>query len=332
MKLPSLCLIVFAAAVFGQPAARPPATPLDPIDAIVAAFRSHSIVAIGNVEFRGNEQSHAFRSSLIRDPRIAGLVQDIVVEFGNARYQGLMDRFTGGEEVPRKELQKIWQDTTQIEFEWDLPIYEEFFRAIRDVNLAMPPGKPKLRVLLGDPPIDWATIASREDLDKVVRERDSHAAEVLKREVISTNRRALLLYGGGHLFRHFEHSIVSRLGGTAKIFVVLPETRRDLGSIQPGADSWPVPSLAILKGTILGGAPWSPRGGPLKLEDQADAILYLGPPTSMRMSQPTKAMCEDRNYLEKRLFRLGLVPFPPGAPVSPTEMLKKACATFSSIP
>jgi hypothetical protein len=47
-----------------------------------------------------NEQGHAFRLSLIRDPRFRETVDDIVVEFGNARYQNLMDRFIRGEDVP----------------------------------------------------------------------------------------------------------------------------------------------------------------------------------------------------------------------------------------
>src|SRR5262245_17923679 len=66
----------------------------------------------------------AFRLALIRDPRLAGVVNDVVVEFGTARYQDLMDRFIGGEEIPRFELRRVWEDTTQIEFDWDLPIYE----------------------------------------------------------------------------------------------------------------------------------------------------------------------------------------------------------------
>src|SRR5687767_3096985 len=73
-----------------------PAVPLEPIAAVVDAFRSHSIVALdeGN---HGNEQGHAFRLSLIRDERFIRSVNDIVVEFGSARYQGVMDRFTAGE-------------------------------------------------------------------------------------------------------------------------------------------------------------------------------------------------------------------------------------------
>ena len=38
------------------------AAPVEPITAILESFRSHTIVALGNVEFRGNEQCHAFQT------------------------------------------------------------------------------------------------------------------------------------------------------------------------------------------------------------------------------------------------------------------------------
>ena len=119
-----------------QPAPAPPAVPIEPIGAIVEAFRSHAIVAIG--EDHGNEQGHAFRVALIRDPRFAAIVNDIVVECGNAKYQDVMDRFVRGDEVPYETLRQVWQNTTQTSGVWDRPIYEEFFRAVRAVNATLP--------------------------------------------------------------------------------------------------------------------------------------------------------------------------------------------------
>jgi len=140
-----------------------PAVPVEPIAAIVDAFRSRAVVAIGNVEFRGNEQCHAFQMELIRDPRFAAVANDILVEFGNSRYQDVVDRFVRGEEVPYESLRHVWQDTTQVEYEWDLPIYEDFFRTVRSANASLPQNR-QLRVLLGDPPIDWKDIHNLQDL------------------------------------------------------------------------------------------------------------------------------------------------------------------------
>jgi len=76
------------------------------LPAIVEAFRSHAIVALGNVE-GGNEQSHAFQLLLLRDPRFTEVANDILVEFGNSRYQHIVDRFIRGENVPDDALRRV---------------------------------------------------------------------------------------------------------------------------------------------------------------------------------------------------------------------------------
>src|SRR5438132_2084297 len=133
---------VTTAARQGPPPAS--AVPVEPIPAIVEAFRSHAVVALG--DDHGNEQDHAFRLSLIRDRKFEATVNDIVVEFGNARYQDLMDRFVHGEEVPYESLRQVWLNTTQPVQEWAFPVYEEFFRAVRMVNASLP-REHQLRVL-----------------------------------------------------------------------------------------------------------------------------------------------------------------------------------------
>jgi hypothetical protein len=319
--------------------AQAPTVPVEPIRTIVDAFRSHPIVALGNVEFRGNEQCHAFQLSLIRAPGFAAAVNDILVEFGNARYQDIVDRFIDGEEVPYDSLRRAWQDTTQVEYEWDLPIYEDFFRAVRQVNASLPRAR-RLRILLGDPPIDWKTVHSLPELQKAMGDRDGHAIDVLRREVLAKGRRALVIYGGQHLIRGDNvRGLVARIEkeGLASVFTILPETRRDLTALQPDVASWPAPSLAMLRGTVLGSAIWdpNPQRRAVHMEDQADAILYLGPPLSMTSSKLEPALCADRAYMEMRLSRLRLLPPPPGAAIPPAEQLKDYCAHpggYSEIP
>jgi hypothetical protein len=62
------------------------------------------------------------------------------------------------------------------------------------------------------------------------------------------------------------------------------------------------------------------------MEDQFDAILYLGPPSIFTKSQLSRALCADRGYMEMRLWRLSLAPPPPGAPFVPADRLKQYCA------
>jgi hypothetical protein len=61
----------------------------------------------------GYEEEHEFWLTLLHAPEFQASVDDIVVEFGTARYQEVMDRFTRGEEVPYDELKDVWQQTTQ---------------------------------------------------------------------------------------------------------------------------------------------------------------------------------------------------------------------------
>jgi erythromycin esterase-like protein len=129
----------------GQAPSAKPATPLDPVSALLDAFNSHSLVALGEGR-HGNEQGHAFRLSLIRDPRFAARVNDVVVEFGSSSHQASMDRFIQGEDVAPQDLRSAWQDTTQPHAIWDRQIYEEFFRAVRAVNASLPRER-RIRVL-----------------------------------------------------------------------------------------------------------------------------------------------------------------------------------------
>ena len=214
------------------------AVPVPAARAILDAFRSHSLVALADAH--GWEQLHAFRLSLIRDKEFPSVVNDIVVEFGNARYQDVMDRFVRGSDVPYKTLRHVWQDATQVNAVWDRPIYEEFFRAVRSINATLP-SERQIRVLLGNPPVDWS--AGGHDAGRLTPHRDQHAADIIAREVVAKQHRALIIYGGGHLFRAGQ-SLVSRVEretGTQVFTITVPgQTTFDLvKSLQPDVTSWP---------------------------------------------------------------------------------------------
>ena len=61
-----------------EPAPRA-AVPLEPVTAILNAYRTHSVVALG-LGHHNNEQGRALLMSLLRDKRFASTVNDIVVE------------------------------------------------------------------------------------------------------------------------------------------------------------------------------------------------------------------------------------------------------------
>lgn len=226
------------------------AAPLDAITTILDAFRTHSVV--GLEEEHDDEGSHAFRLSLIRDPRFPVVVNDILVEFGNSLYQDLLDRFIGGEPVADENLKKVWQNTTQAGTVWDRPIYEDFYRAVRAINATLPPER-RLRVLLGDPPFDWDAVRTAEDLRNRSFGRSKHPADILVKEVLAKRRRALVLYGALHLWKQslqgpnlIEH--VEKDGGI-KAFVVLTHPYASLDVLHADPASWPVPSIALTRGS-----------------------------------------------------------------------------------
>jgi len=316
-----------------------PAAPVSATTGILDALRSHQLVALGDAH--GNEQVHAVRLALIRDPRFAAVVNDIVVEFGSARYQERLDRFMRGDNVPDDQLREVWQNTTAWDIGWDRPIYEDFFRAVRAANASLPVDR-KLRVLLGDPAIDWDAVHGRDDLMKWLDMRDRHAAEVIQREVLAKGRRALIVYGSGHLPRIDPSALVGLLehNTTTRVFTIWTNTDTDLKPFQAGVDAWSAPSLSVIAGTALGAAPFisffpvrpdrvTDQLRALRMEDEFEAILYLGPPSSMTTAPLPPARCLDSGYMDMRMRRMSIFPGPPGAP-SPVEQLKRYCAAQAS--
>ena len=330
--LASAALLAAAGVGIAQPARAPQAAvPLEPVAAILRAFDTHAIVGVGDPH--GNEQAAAFRIRLIRDRRVADVVDDIVVEFGNSRYQDVIDRFVDGEPIAEAALRDVWQNTTVASFVWDRPIYEQFLRAVRDVNAARPRGR-HVRVLLADPPIDWASVRTADDLLSWLTRRDAAAASIVHDQVSAKRRRALLIFGEGHFWRHNAgNNLVARLeaDGT-KVFTISTPIAADLAALQPDIAGWPTPSIALLAGTAIGAKDFqlffgSPgvKTDALRLEDQVDALLFLG-----RTSAMTTSMCPHRCAGTPRTWRCAwrgwrYDPGPPGS-APPADRLKRNCA------
>src|SRR5688572_22830706 len=167
-------------------------------DYLVNAFQRFPLVAFSEPRHAAGG-TREFFESLIRHPGFAGIVNDVVVEFGNARYQAIADRYTTGEPVPHDQLKQIWENTTVATGVWTAPMYEGFLRDIRDVNATLPPAK-RIRVILGDPPIDWSVVRGPADED-MNDWRDAHFAWAIEEHVIKRGRRALLWIGGAHTGR-----------------------------------------------------------------------------------------------------------------------------------
>lgn len=112
--------------------------PRHAVDLILQAFEDRPVVALSEGAGHGQLDTLEFFTTLIRDKRLPGTLQNLVVEFGNARYQPVMDRYVSGKAVTRDELRHVWEDTTQVSGIWSLPMYERMFAEVRSVNEALP--------------------------------------------------------------------------------------------------------------------------------------------------------------------------------------------------
>src|SRR5262249_43138649 len=171
----------------------------------------------------------------------------------------------------------------------------------------------RIRVLLGDPAFDWSRINTKEDWDRIAAQRDTHAAGVIAQEVLRKRRKALLFYGSQHVTREGAYLAFGGKGGAytltelmenehaQRVFVVWPEMA-GWGEISESYErlaEWRVPSLTIVKGTWLGDRALGPHGQAPRLEDLADALLYLGPVLLLKQSRPAAKLYRDATYLSE---------------------------------
>ena len=201
---------------------------------------------------------------------------------------------------------------------------------IRDINIKLPP-EDWIKVWLGDPSIDWSQIKSKADWDPLEAQRDSYPADLILREILSKNKKALVIYGTGHfgIFPGKDNmrALLDRARPGA-LFVVSPfigyadETcAAQLGKF---SRDLPVPTLlAPVRGTSLeidlyrpgcDGFPRLPGMNQPHYDARsqnddglnADALLYLGPRSQMMRGPLSLDMYRDSAYraeLERR-FRL----------------------------
>jgi len=277
-------------------------SPQDAIAAITSALNAYRLVAIG--EMHRNQQLHDLIAALVRNPRFLPNGGDVVVEFGNARYQNRIDRYIAGETVDQKSLSQVWRDAVNI-LVWDAPVYARFFATVRDVNRTRSAAH-RIRVVVADPPIDWAAIADRATWEQIANTRDEHFADVIEREVLDRGHHALLVFGSAHVeheraFEPYGKPVLADLldashpGATLYVTAdwMNAETDRLLARRRP-------PAVIPLHGTALGavGPPQRPR-----LEQLADAFLYLGPTSSLTTSVPSPQLYADTVYLRELLRR-----------------------------
>ncbi len=194
MKFRSLSSLIVVIFTSGCASAVLTDKPDDAVAVVAALLDRYDVIGIP--ENHRAAEVHVFLRRLIADRRIYSRIQDVVVEFGNARYQSTADRYIRGGEVASEELRRIWRDTGQF-LVWDSPLYKQFFDAVRSLNATLPPER-QIRVILGDPPIPWEEVNGKAQYERFA-DRDLFFADVVEREVLARNHKAILIAGGTHM-------------------------------------------------------------------------------------------------------------------------------------
>jgi hypothetical protein len=305
-------------------------------DAVFQAFETHQLVGIGDAESAGVQaafqEHHDVLQTLLADPRLPEVVDDIVIEYGNALYQDLIDSFVLGDAlVSDASLRLAWRNNCESPANTcDPPVVEQIYRRVRAINWPLPPGK-RIRLLAGDPPIDWSKITTASQVLAFVGERDTYAASVIEKEVLARGRRALIHYGSAHLMHAVSSvsykslvSIVEQQTG-ARVYSIadlVPLTGDPAGlgtrlapyprtTVIPAAGTWLAQfDAGDIFATVLGQPGKAPVGAfcGIPFGEMLDAGLWLGQPSVLTQSVPNPAIYLDPVYwaeLQRRNAILG---------------------------
>ncbi len=297
---------------------------------------------LGLGELHGSGADQELRIKIIHHKDFARKVHNVVMEGLNSLHQEDLDRYVRGEDVAKERMQRVWRDSTQIfASPAMLTAYEQFLKEVRLVNQSLPDDL-KIRVIGADPPIDWVKVKTREDFVPVLRNRVDFGAEVIAREVLRKQKKALLVFGMGHFTRNQQMKtpsgfvpLIPTIGWLidkdfpGRLYVVTPSR----GGVYPdtsklesliGASALPV--LLRLKGTAFGalnpnefipahpsillGAPeppFHPFPDGIGMADVADALIYRGR-TVDALVLPDPSYAADTAYATELRRRRRLAP------------------------
>ena len=235
------------------------------LDGLFRAFGNHPVVALGDPH--GLAEQMEFYAAVVRDPRFARDVRNVVVEFGASSQQAVIDRYVAGETVPYAELRKVWNDTVGWAPPPALVGFVKFFAAVREVNKALPRDR-RIKVWLGEPPLDWSA-ATPERIQAAMGARDTYPAALIRDRILAKGEKTLVIYGLGHIGGPDMKGLVEAAHPGA-MFAVLPYAPPlqypGCAPLLPQVTAiWPAPALAT-------------RGAGAGLGECFTLTLPMGPP------------------------------------------------------
>lgn len=298
-------------------------------DYIIQTFRECNIIGLGEGGHH-LENSHQFFQKMFDNKEIQEMINIVIIEFANTNYQDILDRYIFGEEVPLNELRKVWRESTQCIGRFgEAHIYFELLKKIRTVNLLLPE-KNKIRVLGGDPPVNWKTIRSLEDYNKSNSQRDIYPAKLAIEYGINRSMKILVLYAEYHITKISDKSVSGRptiaayvndrYPGAMKVIAVLNPQEFQL---EEQAKHWPLYSVIDFDTGETCCFPaenyftkiFNENGRVIlfqnhKINELFDAFLYVGPSDSWKRVDFPKSVFTDNEWkeLNRRRRILGDMP------------------------
>ncbi|MCG8462739.1 MAG: hypothetical protein MI919_41165 [Holophagales bacterium] len=282
-------------------------TPVDAVEAVIEAFGEHRVVALG--ERHSVEEAWDFYSALVSDPRFPGLGADVVLEVASSIPQPLLDSVVVQGATPFDRVRAVWRDASNALLQsGDPPGMVRFVALVQRINQELP-SERRIRIVAGDPPIDWRSPEAARELQSALSSRDEHYASVVRSSVLSQGRKALVIMGRSHLTRLSPEgslNVAQRLEqrGAGRVFLVHMLYSRSR-ILQRTVQGWPRPSIARVDGTSLAGQapeflpPVVKKAGGT-FASTMDAVLYLGPRSELTDEAPIPFDAAHEKELQRR--------------------------------
>lgn len=311
-----MAALLFGATVWAQSNLPPghDVAPADGVEFVLKMFDRYPIVAI--TDLPGCAELHQFLRALVRAPEFRSKVSTIVVDFGNPLLQPVIDRYVvDGELVPDSVLRHVWDDTAESpNLTWDSPVYAQFFDAVRAINLVTPK-QSRIRVVLGDAPIVWRKVQTRPQWRAFTGQTREQALGERISQILTDKRRALAIAAASHLLRSQAEITNARAliekAHPGQIITVVPQGRFGAGDlyklIEARLGQTPAGSIAMVQDTWLGAVPLSGDPGSKRMQEAAEAVLFLGESSRLTKIQPSAHLFRDEEFWRELNRRWRLV-------------------------
>ena len=308
----ALVCLSFAASVASTVASAHSTT--EPIPAIARQFDNHAVIQLG--EYHRSLQIHSFIQQMLHDPRFICRADDVVVEFGNSRLQNLADIYTSGGTLTEREIASMYRETS-VPLTWNTPVYRAVYDTVREINRTHL-CKHKVRLVLGDGPLDWSKVRTAKDLEAFA-DRDTAMADTVEREVIAKHHHAFLITGEFHAEKKTNDEadglrtaqiIEKRHPGSLFVIVTVPSPDA-AAALRMG----PAPSFRAVHGTDIEHKPFAmtkenwtatkpakPDG--FTIGEVVDGVLYVGGNSSLF---PSPEIYLDEAYAKELRRRAAIV-------------------------